>query len=498
MSLRTLLSVMSSDIALVDDSVNVDTTMIEWAHVSEMVDPTPWLQGGELLLLTGLMLPSADKEALAAYVARLDRAGVAALGISTGTSLAHHSVPAALASAASKVGLPLLSIGESMPLERIVQTIAQHSYQEQISNARRNAVIQRALTQFLSQGGPASDLLDVVEDEFGVSSLVTTPAGQVHFEPSHEATDARSTLREYAGVVAAGIVDGLHVTDQGAEHVELHAIDVDRCFVGGFLALSGPSPFPRSLRETLPLLLSALGRVLLPPATGDAHHLAWREDCARWVFSSPASDSAINERLVAAGYQDTLVRAVSIHGNFTPDIGRKLARFYFESQCEVLLAHARSARVECLLLNPAAVLRVNQGVGGVSVAVGILTGQSSISRTVRTSAESAAALSTDHSADPALAQLLATVTLEDRRAFAIAVLGKLIDSPGELLTTLEVYLATLGGVEATATRLSVHRHTVRHRLARITDVTGRNPEKSTERMLFAVALELFPGRVKPS
>src|SRR4051812_17532459 len=31
---------------------------VRWAHVAEVEDPTPWLQGGELLIATGALLPA--------------------------------------------------------------------------------------------------------------------------------------------------------------------------------------------------------------------------------------------------------------------------------------------------------------------------------------------------------------------------------------------------------------------------------------------------------
>ncbi|HXC45788.1 MAG TPA: PucR family transcriptional regulator ligand-binding domain-containing protein, partial [Solirubrobacteraceae bacterium] len=31
-------------------------TQIRWVHATELVDPTPWLSGGELLLTTGIQL----------------------------------------------------------------------------------------------------------------------------------------------------------------------------------------------------------------------------------------------------------------------------------------------------------------------------------------------------------------------------------------------------------------------------------------------------------
>ena len=69
---------------------------IRWVHISELLDPTPWLSGGELLLTTGIQLESADLQRK--FVARLRDAEVAGLGFGTGFD--HSKVPKALLTAA--------------------------------------------------------------------------------------------------------------------------------------------------------------------------------------------------------------------------------------------------------------------------------------------------------------------------------------------------------------------------------------------------------------
>ena len=66
---------------LLTSSAPVDRPL-SWVHVSELPDPAPFLDGGELLLTTGLALRT--DEPAAAYVHRLVDAGVAALGFGTG------------------------------------------------------------------------------------------------------------------------------------------------------------------------------------------------------------------------------------------------------------------------------------------------------------------------------------------------------------------------------------------------------------------------------
>ncbi|CAM5657798.1 hypothetical protein SNARM312S_03309 [Streptomyces narbonensis] len=51
-------------------------TPVRWAHVSELADPVPYMEGGELLLTTALTLDAEDLEAMRRYVRRLLGAGV--------------------------------------------------------------------------------------------------------------------------------------------------------------------------------------------------------------------------------------------------------------------------------------------------------------------------------------------------------------------------------------------------------------------------------------
>ena len=62
---------------------------IEAAAVSELAHPGPWLQGGELLLTIGLLLPHTT-DGCRSYLAELDAAGVRAVGLGLGAELPHQ------------------------------------------------------------------------------------------------------------------------------------------------------------------------------------------------------------------------------------------------------------------------------------------------------------------------------------------------------------------------------------------------------------------------
>ncbi|MFD0659156.1 PucR family transcriptional regulator ligand-binding domain-containing protein [Thermocatellispora tengchongensis] len=88
---------------------------VRWVAVSELEDPTPFLEGGELVLTTGMRLRD-DEAAAVPYVARL--VGREVTGIGFGVGLGHEEVPATLVRAAADAGLPLVEVPRDTPSSR--------------------------------------------------------------------------------------------------------------------------------------------------------------------------------------------------------------------------------------------------------------------------------------------------------------------------------------------------------------------------------------------
>ena len=95
-----------------------------------------------------------------------------------------------------------------------------------------------------------------------------------------------------------------------------------------------------------------------------------------------------------------------------------------------------------------------------------------------------------------LAVLLAAAP--DRAALAAAVLGPVLDlSPEDravILQTAHTWLATGGSSSAAADQLHVHRNTVRYRLRRIEELTGRDLARPVDASEVYVALECADSR----
>ncbi|MQY02588.1 hypothetical protein ACRB68_06190 [Actinomadura sp. RB68] len=90
------------------------------------------------------------------------------------------------------------------------------------------------------------------------------------------------------------------------------------------------------------------------------------------------------------------------------------------------------------------------------------------------------------------ALLLASVPAQVRRSFRRRLLGALeeydSDRGAELVHTLEVFLACSGSWNRTASRLHVHVNTLRYRIRRIEELTGRDLGTLEDRVDFFLAL----------
>lgn len=125
-------------------------TPLTWVHGIELLDPTPYLNGGELVLTTGQRLP-AEHDECRAYVQRLAAHDVGALGF--GVGVGHDTVPDAVALACVEFGLPLLVVPEPTPFVSIVRVGADHVAEAERRALRHTVEFQRRLTRVALRDG---------------------------------------------------------------------------------------------------------------------------------------------------------------------------------------------------------------------------------------------------------------------------------------------------------------------------------------------------------
>src|SRR2546421_7267412 len=90
---------------------------VRWVHISELLDPTPWLSGGEVLLTTGMQLGTAARQR--EFVSRLADHQLAGLGF--GTGFGHKEVPAPLLEIAAERDFPVFEVPYEVPFIAITE-----------------------------------------------------------------------------------------------------------------------------------------------------------------------------------------------------------------------------------------------------------------------------------------------------------------------------------------------------------------------------------------
>lgn len=144
-----------------------------WAHVCELEDPLPWLEGGELVLTTGMAIPT-DPGAQIAYLSKLTDAGAAGLAISKNLRAPH--LTAQLAEAADRNRFPILLVSIEVPfvaITRIVITANQDAAHREM--VRQLSVFDAMRTE--SHGDDAA-LFRKLEHVSGYALYLSSPTGR--------------------------------------------------------------------------------------------------------------------------------------------------------------------------------------------------------------------------------------------------------------------------------------------------------------------------------
>lgn len=144
---------------------------VSWTHVSELEDPAPWLDGGELLMTNGLGIP-ADAESQVELVRRLDVRHVAGIAI----GVRPPELTKEMRDEADERAFPLLRVPREVPFLSIARMVA---------DANQNSAQQRLLTHVrifdtLRPDGPAERPQDVfarLEDISGYTLYLISVVG---------------------------------------------------------------------------------------------------------------------------------------------------------------------------------------------------------------------------------------------------------------------------------------------------------------------------------
>ena len=442
---------------------------IRWVHVSELPDPTQWLEGGELLITTGLGIGELSRPQRE-YVRRLAGHGLA--GLAFGIGFGWDEPPAALADEAERLDFPLVTVPYEVPFIALTKAIAARLANAQLARLERALEVHERLAQAVLEGRGAPALLAIVGEHAGCSLALVDEAGRIVGECNGARLQACESVLALP-VVADGETWSLRAGRPGGELSEYDRLVLHH----GQTALA----FELSRRHAVSAAELRLAGDLLEDLEHD--RLEERE-VARRIAAFGLDPGARYAALLAVGGEPaeedvraTAARALDEQGaRYLSASRRDRAAFLVAAEGEEeSLALARE------LVAVAPTIRV--GVG--RPASGPALGRSLLE--ARTALDTVAGPVASYR-DLGSLELLLSLPSAALEAFVDRVLGPATESAW-LLESLTALLDSGCRWSEAADRLGVHRHTLRYRMEQLRKQSGRHPDDPEERMELWLAVK---------
>lgn len=149
---------------------------VRWVHISELPDIAELLDGGELILTTGIALPASAAE-LRHYVEELASAGVSGLVIELGRAFQH--IPSSLSATADRRALPLIALEREIQFVSVTEAVHARIVSAQTEELRTADLIHRTFTELSLEGADATRIVQCAAQMVGRPVILENLAHQV-------------------------------------------------------------------------------------------------------------------------------------------------------------------------------------------------------------------------------------------------------------------------------------------------------------------------------
>jgi purine catabolism regulator len=460
---------------------------ITWAHAIELPDPTPWLSGGELVMTTGLQL-SRDPEDQRAYVRRLAACGTTALAVDTGTVLT--AVPDTIRAEADALGFPVLGVAPDVPFIAIGRAVSDALAADDVAAAKRVADQQQRLARAALTGG-IPHLVQALAAALSADVLVVDARDAVLASAGRE-VDGENPLAQQ--LVSGGRTRHRGVRVDATGHVTSQSLGVAGVERGRLLVATREA-LHAAQRLLVSHAVSLISMEMEKPAEVLTVERRLRAGMLRALLRG-ALDDDISQVCYFGFSPDALVTA-TVFVDVGPliiaerQLDEALARtgvpYLSAGTADSLVALLPSPTGDGVTESVYAVLRqglersISAGVGSASSLVGAVTSYRQAMAAARAGRlEGRRLLHFEKLSTYDL--LLGSQSKEALDAVAASALGPLdrydATRQGDLVRSLEAFLAHNGQWEAAAAALGVHRHTMRNRMAKVAELLGRDVESA--------------------
>ena len=433
-SVRDLLSVPELGLRLLAGVDRIDA-VLRWAHPTELLDPRPYLSGGELVLTVGASLTEGAR--CREYVDRLLEVGVRAVGYGVGDVT--EEVPPALVEACRHGRLPLLRVPAGVPFQSITELLADRRAEARAAGERRVRRLATRLLDAMAADGSLDELLEIVRAELG--GRVAYRDGELSWEATEEDDVAPSepTLRHIGSVLAVR----QHERDVAVRH--------RRAETGRLLQAVGDG---KADPDVLRPLLAEAGVVPDEPLL----LAAWPEKAVGLVSSrlGPAIFADVPGALLSLGPGNAPVLVVAAEAALPCGVA---------ARCDL-------AEVAVAVPAALAALELSRRRGAPATQRDLVSFQGLLEQQPR------------ERLHPFAEALLVPLVDHDR------------EHGTALVPTLRAFLQGDGSVTSTAHELQLHPNSLRHRLRRVGELTGSDPRVFADRVALAVGLWAWDRRAR--
>jgi len=517
---------------------------VRWVHISELEDPTPWMSGGELLLTTGLQLDTPKRQR--AFVARLADHQLAGLGF--GTGFAHRGVPTAVVEAAQERGLPLVEVPYDVPFIAVTEAAFSRLVNEQYAVLRRAIAAHERLERIVLAERGLDAVVAALATLIGGTVLAYDARGGLLVRRAFRQELDESALAELGAELAARARAGerqsfapspaslagralvLPVRASGAR--ELGESEGGAALQAWLVAVKDEDGFSELDRLTLHQAVTIVALELLRRRIAEDTERRLAGDVLNAIVSGDLVGAELVRRLEPFGLSEQVgaivLAAPRPGGAALGDAEAALATALRGEATQGLVA--RSEGLACALvpgLEEEELFALAERIGGriaraLDAHVRLGAGRAVTGAQARRSfhearcALEARALAALDGGEPAgngngvkaaepigaavatyrdlgSFQLLLALQDDDAlRLFCDSILAPIEQSEGayggELMRSLEAFIEENGQWERAAKRLYCHRHTLRYRMRRVEELTGRSLANARDRIEFWLAL----------
>lgn len=294
---------------------------VRWLHVAEALDVGVMLNGGEMVLTTGLLL-AGDERAQREYIESMQRADVSAVVLGLGR--AFRTTPEPMRRAAERCGVPLIVLHRPAPFARLTEEVHSRLVHGRFAALNLSDRVRSSLTTLNLSGATLQQVLDEIASYSGCPAVLVNLAQRVLASAGDKGSlselmrDWDRVSRQVASVVgtaaSATATSPVTVGPDGwiVASLEARGRQWGRLVLFGY---QGSEEFGRVLGER------AAEALVMHRLLGDDLDRGWEDQAAESLLLDLASGSAHPEQLL------TRVRAAGLPVNrrtFVPVVVRLL------------------------------------------------------------------------------------------------------------------------------------------------------------------------------